>query len=113
MQTLLTLVVLSAVSRMTLIEGTCTVEAAEVLSLVRSGNSKALAVLLQSKSPPLEELNAIDSNGRVSEVLAVKVRPHYTNTCCEFVSAANKEISGKCIFLAYLTTINLIIFSHK
>lgn len=38
----------------------------DVFGLVKSGNSKALAVILQGKAPPLEEFNATDKNGRVS-----------------------------------------------
>ena len=50
--------------RMTLMEGAENAE--DVFSLVKSGNSKALAALLQTKSAPLDELNAADKNGRVS-----------------------------------------------
>ena len=45
-------------------DGGCT-SANVVMDLVKLGNSKALAAMLQSEDPPLEELNTPDKNGRV------------------------------------------------
>lgn len=52
---------------MTLMEEGCTTSN-DLMELVKSGNSKALAVLLQTKDTEIDELNIPDKNGRVSKI---------------------------------------------